>query len=156
MPKCLKILSCYGMLQTPFYMRKHCFFCCFSYLFILFSVCWTCEAIWLHLHQQCEAPGSHRETSLTGIRWRYVTLSRIAELSWLSTSFVWVLRHQMGAQYSATEKHRARVAVPNNTGTSSPCWASQLIDEFVSGPNFCYRWLLCIWAKCQFRCMKCP
>jgi len=36
---------------------------------------------------------------------------RIAELSWLSTSFVWVLWHQMGAQYSATEKYRARVAV---------------------------------------------
>jgi len=38
--------------------------------FILISVCWTCEANWLRLHQQCEAPGSHWETSLTSIRWR--------------------------------------------------------------------------------------
>jgi len=39
------------------------------------SICWTCEAIWLNLHQQYEAPGVHRDSSSTGIRWRYVTLS---------------------------------------------------------------------------------
>ena len=60
-----------------------------------------------------------------------------ALLNWAVNEFHVSTAAPNGSTILSHRETQSQSSCSKSTDTSSPCWASQLIDEVVSGPNFC-------------------